>query len=225
MTKENIDEYLETLYELSREIDRVKTGDLAFKLGVAPASATEVLQRLASRKLVDYKPYVGTKLTGKGLKMACSIKRKHRLLEVFLSKVLQIDEKKVHEEACKMEHAISDETEEAICRLLGGPKVCPHGSPIPECASRSEDCDACIAEGGTVPLTSIKPGKKALIATIKGGRAVVERLSDLGLTPGTMVTLVRAAPFKGPVEVCARCCNLAIGRGIAEKILVVPQEG
>ena len=225
MAKENIDEYLEALYELSREKDQVKTGDLASKLGVAPASVTEVLQRLASRGLVDYKPYAGTKLTEKGLKAACSIKRKHRLMEVFLSKVLRIDGKKVHEEACKMEHAISDETEEAICRLLGGPKECPHGSPIPECASRSEDCDACIAEGGAVPLTSLGPGKKAIVATIKGGKAAVDRLSDLGLTPGTLVTLVRAAPLKGPIEVCARCCNLVIGRGIAEKILVFPQEG
>jgi DtxR family Mn-dependent transcriptional regulator len=225
MPKENVDEYLEAILDLAGEDGKAKTGDIAARLNITPASVTEVMQRLDREGLVAYEAYRGVSLTRRGLSRAHSVKRKHRLLEVFLSKVLRIDGKKVHEEACKMEHAISDETEEAICRLLGGPKECPHGSPIPECASKSEDCDACISEGRTVPLTTLKPGRKALIATIKGGRAVVERLSDLGLTPGTMVTLVRAAPLKGPVEVCARCCNLAIGRGIAEKILVVPQEG
>jgi len=233
MTKADTDEYLEAVFDLGGADESVKTGDVAARMGVAPASVTEVVQRLAKKGLVAYEPYKGARLTPKGLVVAKKIKRKHRLLEVFLAKVLRIDGKKVHEEACKMEHAISDETEEALCKMLGAPKECPHGSPIPECDDAScKVCPRCLGDSqvppgseDAVPLTSLPSKGKGIVQSIHGGRGACQRLADLGLTTGSVVIMMRRAPLHGPVEVCSRGCNIVIGREIAEKVMVVPQEG
>jgi len=215
MPKENVDEYLEAILDLGGEKTTVKTGDLAARLKVAPASATEALQRMCREKLVDYEAYKGSSLTEKGLARARSVKRKHRLLEVFLSKHLGLRGRKVHEEACKMEHSLSDDVETALCKMLGGPEKCPDGDPIPPC---NGDCDGC--EEGTVPLKGLKPGQRARVAHVHGGASVCKRLAEMGLTRGTMITLVRSAPMKGPAEVRVRGCDIAIGAGIAAKIFV-----
>ncbi len=220
MPKENVDEYLEAILDLGGDGAPVKTGDLAARLKVAPASATEALQRMCREKLVDYEAYKGVSLTKKGLSRATSIKRKHRLLEVFLSRKLGLTGKKVHEEACKMEHSLSDDVEAALCRMLGAPRECPDGEPIPTCGMDPKACDACMA--GAVPLTTLKPGQKANIAHIHGGRNVCRKLMEMGLTPGADVSLVRVAPMHGPTEVLVRGSCLAIGAGIAAKIFVRP---
>jgi DtxR family Mn-dependent transcriptional regulator len=220
MPKENVEEYLEAMLDLTQGDEPVKTGDLAARLKVAPASVTEALQRIAKKGLVDYQPYKGASLTPKGCAMARKLKRKHRLLEVFLSKYLGIKGDSVHEEACKMEHVISDETEAALCKMMGNPAECPDGEPIPSCGLGPDACDACIA--GAVPLTSLKPGQKAKIAHIHGGKNVCRKLTEMGLTPGAEVSLVRAAPLDGPTELRVRGSCLAIGAGIAAKIFVRP---
>jgi DtxR family Mn-dependent transcriptional regulator len=220
MPKENIDEYVEAIYDIGGGKGAAKTGDLAERLKVAPASVTEALQRMAKRGLVAYEPYKGVSLTVKGLEMAKRLKRKHRLLEVFLSKYLGLKGDSVHEEACKMEHVISDETEAALCKMMGNPAECPDGEPIPSCGLGSDSCGACVA--GAVPLTSLKVGQKARIAHIHGGKSVCRKLTEMGLTPGTEVSLVRAAPLHGPAEVRVRGSCLAIGSGIAAKIFVRP---
>jgi len=93
------------------------------QLDLAPASVTEMLQRLAKRGYVKYEPYKGAVLTKKGLTEGKKLARRHRLLERFLHDVLKIRKDKVHEEACRLEHAISPETEDAICRHLKHPSV------------------------------------------------------------------------------------------------------
>ncbi len=98
---------------------------------------------MAENGLVSYEPYKGAILTKEGLEIATKIKRKHRLLEVFLKDTLHINEEKVHEEACKMEHAMSDETENALCKMLNAPARCPHGSPISPCNMVVGSCDEC----------------------------------------------------------------------------------
>ena len=207
----------------------VKTNALAERLKVAPASVTEALQRLGRDGLVEYEPYKGARLTDRGKEAASRVKRKHRLLEVFLTRVLGMGRKTAHVEACKMEHALSDKAEAALCRSLHGPQNCPDGEPIPPCDVDVASCAACIAakrpavkrDGrAAVPLTTIMPGKAARVVFVRGGRFVVKRLCDLGLTPGTPVSLLRSAPMNGPVEVRLRGCSLALGRGIAEKIFV-----
>jgi DtxR family Mn-dependent transcriptional regulator len=221
MPKENVDEYLEAILDLGGEKSPVKTGELASMLKVAPASATEALQRMCREGLVEYEAYKGSTLTKKGLSRAHSIKRKHRLLEVFLTRKLGLKGRKVHEEACKMEHSLSDDVEAALCRMLGAPTECPDGEPIPACGMDSKACGACME--GAVPLTSLRPGQKAKIAHIHGGKNVCRKLTEMGLTPGAEVSLLRAAPLDGPTELRVRGSCLAIGAGIAAKIFVRPE--
>ncbi|KYC44857.1 MAG: manganese transport regulator MntR [Candidatus Methanofastidiosum methylothiophilum] len=133
MPKQDVEEYLEAILDISIEKNVAKTNDIAQVLGVSPSSVTEVIQRLNKNGLILYEPYKGVKLTEKGLKIANKIKRKHRIVEIFLSDYLNIAPDKIHHEACRMEHCISDEVTDAICRIMSGPSKCPCGKDIPKC--------------------------------------------------------------------------------------------
>jgi DtxR family transcriptional regulator, Mn-dependent transcriptional regulator len=229
MPQEHIEEYLEAIYDIAGQKGTAKTSEIAERLHNAPASVTEVLQRMDRDGLVKYQPYQGASLTKKGENIVTRIKRKHRLLEVFLEKVLHLPRDHVHDQACKMEHVITDETEQALCKTLGVPTECPHGSPIPPCNIDVKNCNECMSENKIIQekreqkltsITTLKPGQKGKVVFIRGGRNVVQRLCDLGLTNGTLVSLVREAPLKGPIQICVRGCKVVIGRGIAEKIFI-----
>jgi len=129
------DEYLEMMYEFfeKQPLQRVRNGDLAGALGVSPASATEMIQRLAVKGLVDYVPYKGASLTDKGMAHGQKMKRRHRLAEVFLENLsFQGD---IHATACRLEHAIDDDLEVALSLLLGQPQLDPSGRDIPQASS------------------------------------------------------------------------------------------
>lgn len=233
MPREQVEEYLEAIYDIAGLEGKAKTTEIAKKLHNAPASVTEVLQRMDRDGLVKYEPYQGASLTKKGENIVTRIKRKHRLLEVFLDKVLHLPKEQVHDQACKMEHVITDETEQALCKTLGVPTECPHGSPIPPCNIDVDNCNECLSKDISdiekrkqkiVSITTLKPGQKGKVEFIRGGRNVVQRLCDLGLTNGTSISLIREAPLKGPIEVCVRGCKIVIGRGIADKIFIHLEE-
>ena len=133
------DEYLETLYEFHENSpdERVRNGELAKYLDVSPASATEMVQRLAKNGFVDYVPYKGARLTEKGLEHGMMMKRRHRLAEVLLTKLPF--EGDIHETACRLEHAFNDDLELCISLLLGNPTLDPSGRDIPPANSRIAD--------------------------------------------------------------------------------------
>lgn len=231
MAQEQVEEYLESIYDLQARDGSAKTTAIAKCLHVAPASVTESLRNLAEKGLVAYEPYQGATLTPAGEAIAGKIKRRHRLLEVFLTNVLRISREKVHDEACKMEHTISEETECALCKMLLAPARCPHGSPISPCDKTVSSCEACrteqeaqeppaVRERKILPVTELVPGQAATIAFIRGDCRVVQRLSDLGLTLGTTVSVSHRAPLDGPVEVLVRRTKLAIDHAIADNIFV-----
>lgn len=143
MPKQDVEEYLEAILDIVTEKEVAKTTDIAQILGVSPSSVTEVLQRLNKNDLIFYEPYKGAKLTDKGLKIANKIKRKHRIVEIFLSDYLHINPNNIHAEACKMEHCISDEVTDALCKMMGGPPRCPCGKDIPKC-DPYKNCDICM---------------------------------------------------------------------------------
>ena len=125
------DEYLEMMYEFHEKqpSQPVRNGDLASALGVSPASATEMVQRLAGKGMLDYVPYKGATLTDKGMVHGQKMKRRHRLAEVFLAKLsFQGD---IHATACRLEHAFDDDLEVAMSLLLGQPEFDPSGRDIP----------------------------------------------------------------------------------------------
>jgi DtxR family Mn-dependent transcriptional regulator len=235
MAQEQVEEYLETIFDLQSRDGTAKTTAIARCMKVAPASVTEILQNLSGKGLVQYEPYRGATLTDKGKKIAETVKRRHRLLEVFLSDVLHIRREKVHDEACRMEHTISDETEHALCRTLRAPARCPHGSPISPCNRGVGSCAECdvqvgngipipasLREATIIPLTDLTCEQKGKIAFIRGDRRIVQRLSDLGLTLGTIVSLRRKTPMCGPVEIAVRGTKLALDHTIAENVFVHP---
>ena len=231
MAQEQIEEYLETIYDLESRDGSAKTTTIAKCMKVAPASVTEVLKSLSDKGLVQYEPYQGATLTDEGKKIADTIKRKHRLLEVFLTDVLKLNREKVHEEACKMEHTISEDTENGLCRMLDAPARCPHGSPIGPCNKGVGSCAECDGAGKAdmavaardkkiIPITDLKPDQKGRIAFIRGDCKVVQRLSDLGLTLGTHVSLMKKTPMDGPVEISVRRTKFAVDHAIAENIFI-----
>jgi DtxR family Mn-dependent transcriptional regulator len=229
MPQEHIEEYLEAIYDIAGKDGTAKTSEIAEHLKNAPASVTEAFQRMKQKGLVQYESHKGVTLTPKGYKAAIKMKRKHRLLEVFLDKMLHLPRDLIHEQACKMEHVLTDETETALCKTLKGPTQCPHGSPIPPCNLEVKNCQECLTEQYVnlqkrnkeiTAITNLKHGEKAKIVFVRGGRGVMQRLCDLGLTNGTIISLERTAPLNGPIQICVRGCKLVIGRGIAEKIFV-----
>jgi len=124
LSSESVEEYLEAIYSFNEKSKLAKNQDLSDKLKVSPPSVTQMIKRLSDEGLVEYKPYKGATLTGKGMALAQNVVRKHRLLERFLHDFLGLPHDKLHLEACKMEHGMSDETAAALCKALNNPEGC-----------------------------------------------------------------------------------------------------
>jgi len=232
MSSKSVEEYLEAIYKLSSDGEPVSTGVLSKYLGLAPASVTQMLQKLADRGYITYSPYRGAVLTRKGRLIGEKITRKHRLLEVFLHKILKVGRDLVHHNACEMEHSLSDEAEMSLCRYLGHPDRCPGGEVIPACSLDLTSCEECLGGGiafagrrssSLVPISSLKEGSSGRIKFIRGEHRFLRRLLDMGLTPGTDIVVLRVAPLKGPVEIAVRGSRLAIGQDIASNVFVEVQ--
>jgi len=131
-----VENYLKTIYKAQAvqgdEKQLVSMGQLAASLGVVPGTATTMVKALADSGLVDYEPYAGVRLTGAGNKLAALVLRRHRLMELFLVKVLGMSWAEVHDEAERLEHAASDQLIDRIDAMLGRPSTDPHGDPIPD---------------------------------------------------------------------------------------------
>jgi len=234
LSSESVEEYLEAIYSFNEKGKLAKNQDLSDKLKVSPPSVTQMIKRLSDEGLVDYKPYKGATLTGKGMALAQNVVRKHRLLERFLYDFLGLPRNKVHEEACRMEHGMSDEASAALCKALNNHETCPDDDAIPPCHLDVQSCSECegvrseLAEGPSLitQLSNLKPGEKGRVVFMRGGKKASQRLTDMGLTPGTYVKMLNAAPFKGPVEVEIRGTSLALGRQLAAQVFVqIEDEG
>jgi DtxR family Mn-dependent transcriptional regulator len=127
-----IQHYLREIYKLAQEEGRVSVTALAKAQRVSPASASAMVKKLAALKLAEHAPYRGVALTPAGERVALEVIRHHRLLELYLAETLGLDVDAVHDEADRLEHAISEELEERIDKALGFPTHDPHGDPIPD---------------------------------------------------------------------------------------------
>jgi DtxR family transcriptional regulator, Mn-dependent transcriptional regulator len=227
------EEYLEALYNLSQDGTVASTSAISKRLHITPASVTEMLKKLADNGYVNYSPYQGVTLTPKGFEIAEKMTRKHRLLERFLHDILHIGNDKVHNEACALEHALSDETERALCQTLQAPDKCPDDKKIiPPCNLGFSSCAECQQWGGknlkevgkrntnVVSMSALKEKQRGTIAFIRGDNKVLRRLLDMGLTPGTKIKVSRIAPLKGPVEIAVRGSKLALGDEIVSNVFV-----
>ncbi len=183
MRSERVEEYLEAISKRQRTETPVSTSSLAADLGVSLPAVTDMMQRLAAEGLIEYEPNKGATLTAEGSRAAMTTIRRHRLWERFLTDILGLKWDKVHEEACRLEHATSPETEDRLASLIGQTDTCPHGHPIP-------DKDGNIPDQGVGPLSEFEPGQKVRIAAI--GRetpGLLRKVEKWGLKPGVVVSI------------------------------------
>ena len=194
---DNIEEYLEVLYRNGSNKEQVSTTQLSKELGIAPGSVTQMLKKLEKLGYIDYTPYKGASLTDEGMKIAQKITRKHRILEKFLIDVLKIKEENVHEQACEMEHTLSDEAERALCAMLNNPDVCPDNNVIPACNFDFDSCKQCYSQKdfdqivnrqfnllSISELTSITEGT---VSFIRGNSELLDDISDLNIKIGNHI--------------------------------------
>jgi DtxR family Mn-dependent transcriptional regulator len=191
-----IEDYAKAIYTLeTRSPEPVSTNALAERLQVTPGSVSAMLKKLADLGLVRHTPYRGVRLTPSGRKVALEVIRHHRLLEAFLSEVLEMPWERVHAEAEVLEHVLSSELEEVIAAKLGNPTHDPHGDPIPT-------PELAIDEGHTVSLEELAPGASGRFVRISDAEPDMLRyLGDRGVAPGTEFEVVDRQPFGGPLFV------------------------
>lgn len=238
MSSKSVENYLKTIYILSKNGKAVSTTEVSQNLKIAAGSVTEMLQKLAEKGYIEYSPYHGSKLTSKGIRIAEEVTRKHRLLEKFLYDVLKIGKEKVHTQACELEHALSDEAEESLCRLLKHPDKCPDDDNIiPACNLPFSTCEECIQthnkgleevgkrEQHLVSISNLREGKEGKISFVRGEHKTLQRLLDMGLTPGTCVRVLRVAPLSGPTEIGVRGSKVALGQDIASNVFIDVSQG
>lgn len=188
---ETTQNYLKTIYELGPADTPTSTNQLAERLNVSPASVTIMLKRLASMKpaLIEYQKHHGVQLTDEGIRVSLQIIRKHRLIELFLVKILGYSWDEIHDEAERLEHAVSTRFGERLARLLGEPDFDPHGDPIP-------DRDLQLPTMKTIPLHEAQPGSSAIIKRVHTNDAALLRyLGEMGAQPGAKITVLAQIPF------------------------------
>ncbi|MDH7564503.1 MAG: metal-dependent transcriptional regulator [Candidatus Bathyarchaeota archaeon] len=194
------EEYIETIYRLQKQDGVAKTQKLAGKLDVVPGSVTNTIEHLEKHGLVKHEPYRGVKLTARGERLAVKILRKHRLLERLLTDVLEADWANVHDNACKLEHAFSEELVLLLEKKLGHPKACPHGNPIPT-------KEGIIEEESCHPLTEADLSAYCKVTKVTDERK--EKLTFLagkGLTPGALAYVVAKAPSNIILRIAEKEC-------------------
>lgn len=186
-TEEN---YLKALYKLQEASpDGVATSSLAQALGVHPPSVTDMLKRMAVKKLVSYQKSKGSRLTEKGKQAAIGIVRKHRLWEVFLVEKLRFGWDEVHELAEQLEHINSDELINRLDQFLGSPKADPHGDPIP-------DANGVLPKTKAVALSSMVAGQEGIFTGVGDhSPAFLNYLDKTGLSLGDKIKVISIEDF------------------------------
>lgn len=205
-------DYLKALYQLRHEDRSVTTSELAERLKVSAASATEMLGKLASLGLVEHDRYHGAGLTGAGESVALEMIRHHRLLEIFLTRALGYRWDEVHEEAERLEHHISERLEDRIFDSLGRPDIDPHGDPIP-------------TRDGEMPAEN----DRTLDECRLGERLHVRRVSDrdpdklralelLGFRLDAAIEVTAESLYEGPVKVKVAGRRRQVPLGLARAV-------
>jgi len=211
-TDRAVDYYLHAILLLTDHGQPAETNDLAAKVGVSPAAASQMLKVLSKKKLVEVEPYQGARLSTEGLHRALRAIRRHRLVEVFLHKVMGFDLHECHTRARAMQGVVDRVFEDKLAEMLGHPKFDPHGSPIP-------GRDATWPKQSDAALLSLPPGTAGKLSRITcDDGTIVQYLKTQGFVTGAPVTFQSVAPFDGPVLVSVGGKPLHLGRRLAEVI-------
>jgi DtxR family transcriptional regulator, Mn-dependent transcriptional regulator len=212
---EAIEDYAKAIYALARRGDgAVTTNALVERLGVTAGSVSAMLKRLAEMGLARHEPYHGVQLTADGERVALSVMRQHRLLELYLVEHLGVPWDRVHDEAEALEHVISKDLEARIAAKLGHPTHDPHGDPIP-------DADLVIDEGETRSLDDLTAGERGRFVRVSDSDSEMLRYLDgRGITLGDELEVVERQPFDGPLTVRFGSVEHVIGGRLARAMRI-----
>jgi DtxR family Mn-dependent transcriptional regulator len=212
------DQYLHAILLLTDSGRQAETTDVAEKVGVSPAAASKMVRRLARAKLVVLEPYQGARLTTEGMHRALRVIRRHRLLEIFLHKVLGFDLRECHVRAIPMLPAVDTTFEDRLDEFLGHPQFDPHGNPIPT-------REAVWPKVADSPLLKLPPGTAGHISRITTDDAeMLKYLHGLGLKTGAAVAFESVAPFDGPVTLRVGNKQAHVARRVAEVLYLQGNE-
>jgi DtxR family transcriptional regulator, Mn-dependent transcriptional regulator len=193
LTTDGMLDYLAAIFKLTQANDRVTTSALADMMCVSPPAASSMLKRLQDSGFVERSAPDGITLTEQGRLAALQLVRRHRLLEVFLVKVMGFTWDQVDVEAHRLEHSVSAAFEDRMDRLADYPTRCPHGDLIPS-------KDGVVPHEDLRPVTALQPGQQGVLQRVGSKEpSVLRYLTHLKLMPGRQVRLVELAPFNGPV--------------------------
>lgn len=214
----SVEDYLKAIYQISREGRAAPTSEIASALELSPASVSGMVKRLSEQGLLEHAPYKGVQLTDEGRLVALRMVRRHRILESYLVASLGYSWDTVHDEAERLEHAVSDGLIERMASALGNPAFDPHGEPIP-------DTDGSVAELAWTPLSEIPEGETVEIRRVRAKDSELLRyLGSRDLRPGVSVEVLERQPFRGPITVRADGREQVLGHEVAEQLLCVPAE-
>jgi DtxR family Mn-dependent transcriptional regulator len=212
-----VEDYLKAIYELERAGAPAATTRLAARLGVAPASVTGMVRRLAEQGLLTHERYRGVRLTPRGRQAALRTIRRHRVIEAYLVRALGYGWDEVDAEAERLEHAASDDLVDRMAAAIGEPTSDPHGAPIP---SR----EGSVEEPEYRSLADLDVGRAAEVMQVSDeDPSLLRYLADLAIRPGSRVRVVERAPFGGPITLQIGKATRVVGPALAERLRVRPR--
>ena len=213
--RQAIEDYLKTIYKLAEKESPVSTSRISESRQVKPASATNMIQRLARLNLVNYEKHRGVTLTEAGEKIALEMIRHHRLIELYLIEALDFTWDEVHEQAEILEHVLSEKLEARIAEALGNPTFDPHGEPIPS-------LDGVMTAVDVQPLIGLGEGDQAVVSRVMNDSdsELLNYLAELGIIPGARIFLVKKAPYDGPLTVEVNGTPQVVGYKAAATVFV-----
>jgi DtxR family Mn-dependent transcriptional regulator len=215
-----VENYAKTIYQLSaaQEGRPASTGQIATALGVSPGTVTSMLKTLDTARLATHRPYEGVALTRAGRMLALRVIRRHRLIELFLMRTLDMSWDEVHDEAEHLEHAVSDLLVERIDAFLGRPEVDPHGDPIPPADAHSLDVGD---DGPARSLADCGPGEGFRLSRVLDQSAEFLRsLTDCGLGLDTVGEVDRNPDGAGLMRIRVEGRELTLSLDAAAKLVV-----
>jgi DtxR family transcriptional regulator, Mn-dependent transcriptional regulator len=211
-----MEDYLKQIYHLQDTEGTVGSAALAARLHVSAPSVTNMVKRLHDVGLVSHSPYRGIDLTPVGRTLALEVIRHHRLIELYLAEFLGMPWDKVHDEAERLEHVISEDLESRMAEKLGQPGFDPHGDPIPT-------SEGTVPDVPSRPLWEAPIGERVTVARVSDrDPGLLAFLADIGLIPGSTVFVTDVSPYAGTQTVRIGETEHVVGADLARSIRVRP---
>lgn len=214
----SVEDYLKAIYALSPQGRTASTSEIAQRLDLSPASVSGMVKRLSEHGLLQHLPYKGVQLTPEGRRAALRMLRRHRLIEAYLVAFLGYTWDTVHDEADRLEHAVSDTLVDRMAAVLGHPTADPHGDPIPT-------SEGDILELASTPLAEVPTGSTVEVRQVEEGQPDRLRyIASIGLRPGVQVTVLDRQPFQGPITITVNGRTHVVGHELAQVVRCATEE-